>query len=112
MWSFIELYLSSTMESILAYASERLTRRTYQKLLSKSEDAAAVKALSEQLTHAFHVFEVGLYPDCPLFVLIGMLSDPIKRKLTPRSAADGTATIHHVYNTESGARLASWPRGQ
>ena len=43
MWFFIELYLSSTMESILAYASERLTRRTYQKLLSKSEDAERSK---------------------------------------------------------------------
>ncbi|VDB91352.1 unnamed protein product [Peniophora sp. CBMAI 1063] len=50
--------LTSTMENILAYASERINRRTYKKLLSKSEDVAAVKALNEQLTHAFHVFEI------------------------------------------------------
>ncbi|KZV62644.1 hypothetical protein PENSPDRAFT_739249 [Peniophora sp. CONT] len=50
--------LTSTMDSILAFASERVTRRTYQKLLSKADDAAAVKALNTQLTHAFHIFEI------------------------------------------------------
>lgn len=64
------------MDSILAFATERVSRRTYQKLLGKVDDAAAVKALntqvssippiytfiplkSLQLTHAFHIFEVG-----------------------------------------------------
>ena len=51
--------LLSTMDSILAYAAERASRRTYQKLLSKAEDSAAVKALNMQLTHAFHIFEVN-----------------------------------------------------
>ncbi|KZV69411.1 hypothetical protein PENSPDRAFT_753385 [Peniophora sp. CONT] len=50
--------LTGTMDSILAYATERISRRTYKKLLSKSEDVAAVKALNEQLTHAFHIFEI------------------------------------------------------
>ncbi|KZV61571.1 hypothetical protein PENSPDRAFT_658805 [Peniophora sp. CONT] len=50
--------LTSTMDSILAFASERVTRRTYQKLLSKADDTAAVKALNTQLTHAFHIFEI------------------------------------------------------
>ena len=58
----IELMTFSTTESILAYASERISRRTYKKLLSKAEDTAAVKALNEQLTHAFHVFEVRCVP--------------------------------------------------
>ncbi|KZV61575.1 hypothetical protein PENSPDRAFT_658810 [Peniophora sp. CONT] len=50
--------LTSTMDSILAFASERVARRAYQRLLSKSDDMAAVKALNTQLKHAFHIFEI------------------------------------------------------
>lgn len=46
------------MNAILAFATEKTKRRTYQKLFAKAEDAQAVQSLDVQLTHAFQLFEV------------------------------------------------------
>lgn len=46
------------MNEILAFTTDLATRRTYKKILSKADDAAAVQSLDSQLTHAFHIFEV------------------------------------------------------
>jgi hypothetical protein len=46
------------MKDILIFATEKVARRGYQKLLYKAEDATAVKLLDTQLTHAFDIFQV------------------------------------------------------
>ena len=46
------------MDDILAFTRDMSSRSTYQKLLRKSDDAAAVKSLNTRLTHAFQLFEV------------------------------------------------------
>ncbi|KZV58960.1 hypothetical protein PENSPDRAFT_760519, partial [Peniophora sp. CONT] len=50
--------LTSTMDNILSFATEKASRGTLRKLWNKSEDAAMVKALDKQLTHAFHIFQI------------------------------------------------------
>ncbi|KIP05975.1 hypothetical protein PHLGIDRAFT_480310 [Phlebiopsis gigantea 11061_1 CR5-6] len=50
--------LTETMNDILEFTQEISTRRTYQKLWNKAEDAAAVKSLDAQLSHAFQIFEI------------------------------------------------------
>jgi hypothetical protein len=46
------------MKSILDFATEKMSRKGYQKLLYKAEDMTAVKTLDLQLTHAFDIFQV------------------------------------------------------
>ncbi|KZV59662.1 hypothetical protein PENSPDRAFT_694953 [Peniophora sp. CONT] len=48
--------LTGTMDSILMFTSERVNRKGLQKLLSKADDSAAVKALDKELTHACNIF--------------------------------------------------------
>ncbi|KZV59311.1 hypothetical protein PENSPDRAFT_660085, partial [Peniophora sp. CONT] len=50
--------LTSTMDNILTFATEKVSRGTLKKLWSKSEDVAMVRALDMQLTHAFHIFQI------------------------------------------------------
>ncbi|VDC06400.1 unnamed protein product [Peniophora sp. CBMAI 1063] len=50
--------LTNTMNDILSFAAEKASRGTLRKLWNKSEDAASVKALDLQLTHAFHIFQI------------------------------------------------------
>ncbi|VDC06399.1 unnamed protein product [Peniophora sp. CBMAI 1063] len=50
--------LTSTMDSILAFAAEKASRGTLRKLWNKSEDVAMVKALDIQLTHSFNIFQI------------------------------------------------------
>ncbi|VDC06397.1 unnamed protein product [Peniophora sp. CBMAI 1063] len=50
--------LTSTMDSILFFATERASRGTLKKLWSKSDDVAMVKALDKQLTHSFNIFQI------------------------------------------------------
>ncbi|GJE99857.1 hypothetical protein PsYK624_161310 [Phanerochaete sordida] len=50
--------LTNTMNAILLFAQEIVSRSKYKKLLYKSQDAAAVVSLDTQLTHAFQIFEV------------------------------------------------------
>lgn len=47
-----------TMDDILDFTRDMSSRSAYQKLLHKSDDATAVKALDMRLTHAFQLFEV------------------------------------------------------
>ncbi|KZV61573.1 hypothetical protein PENSPDRAFT_693292 [Peniophora sp. CONT] len=48
--------LTGTMDSILTFTAERVNRKGLQRLLSKSDDSAAVKALDKELTHACNIF--------------------------------------------------------
>ena len=63
------------MNDILEFTQDISSRRTYQKLWNKAEDAAAVKSLDAQLSHAFQIFEVRrflsilLYADSEVSVL-------------------------------------------
>jgi len=57
----INVIANSTMNDILAFASEKILRKRYKKLWNRSEDSAAVKALNTQLNHAFQLFEVSSY---------------------------------------------------
>ncbi|KAI0035009.1 hypothetical protein K488DRAFT_44306 [Vararia minispora EC-137] len=50
--------LTGTMNDILTFATEKISRRRYKKLFSKADDMAAIKALDAQLTHAFQIFEI------------------------------------------------------
>ncbi|KZV61569.1 hypothetical protein PENSPDRAFT_759333 [Peniophora sp. CONT] len=48
--------LTNTMESIQAFAKDRVNRKMFKKFLSKADDSAYVKALNKQLTHAVTIF--------------------------------------------------------
>jgi hypothetical protein len=53
------------MNDILAFATEKVVRKKYKKILNKSDDASAIKTLNTQLTHAFQIFEVQALSDFP-----------------------------------------------
>lgn len=53
------------MAEILRFTQEMAARSKYKKLLYKSQDADAAKALDIQLTHAFRIFEVNGIETCP-----------------------------------------------
>ncbi|KZV59446.1 hypothetical protein PENSPDRAFT_695130 [Peniophora sp. CONT] len=72
--------LTNTMENILAFAKERVSRRTFKKLLSKADDSASVKALDIQLTHAVTIFGVGTKHYSPIGAAITHRAVTIKHK--------------------------------
>ena len=51
-------FARSTMNDILTFMLEFVSRSRYKRFLYKSQDAAAVSSLEVQLTHAFQIFEV------------------------------------------------------
>lgn len=49
----------STMEEVLEFAGLQSTRKTYKRILYRSEDAENIRTLNNKLIQAFHIFEVG-----------------------------------------------------
>lgn len=47
------------MEEVLEFAGLQSTRKTYKRILYRSEDAENIRTLNNKLIQAFHIFEVG-----------------------------------------------------
>ncbi len=79
------------MDNILSFATEKASRGTLRKLWNKSEDAAMVKALDKQLTHAFHIFQVSDGHSRSTFRCSISLTDPIGCDLSKAAGFDDEA---------------------
>ncbi|EIM81613.1 uncharacterized protein STEHIDRAFT_171914 [Stereum hirsutum FP-91666 SS1] len=51
--------LKFTMEEVLEFADLQSTRKTYKRILYRSEDAENIRTLNNKLIQAFHIFEIS-----------------------------------------------------